>query len=226
MPQEPAHLTRDKILHAATDVFGKQGYKAATVRNICRQAGANVAAVNYYFGGKAGLYREVVRNLMAETFDRFPVVAPNASKLNPEQRLRFFITGVLNRLLSPDGLSGYPGKGQLIARELAEPSDILDDIVEEFLRPTASALGRIVRDLLGPEASDRDIMKCQVSIIGQCFHYALARPIVTRLFSVDPSQPPIVAELAEHVTRFSIAGLVGVRRQIEQRRRAASTDRR
>jgi len=225
MNADAAKLTRDKILDAAADVFGREGYKTATVRKICRQAGTNVASVNYYFGGKAGLYREVARNLIAETFDRFPVVAPNASELSHEQRLQFFVKGILNRLLSPDGLSGYPGKGQLVARELAEPSEILDNIVEEFVRPTAVALSRIVRGLLGPKAADTEVMKCQVSIIGQCFHYALARPIVTRLFSVDPSQPPIVEELADHVTRFSIAGLAGIRAQIEQRRHKPPVDR-
>jgi AcrR family transcriptional regulator len=226
MSHDTVNPTREKILQAAADVFGKQGYKPATVRNICQQAGVNVAAVNYYFGGKAGLYREVARGLIAETFDRFPVTAPDASDLSPEQRLGFFVKGILTRLLAPGGLSGYPGKGQLVAREMAEPSEILDDIVDEFIRPTALALGRIVQDLLGPDASGRDVMRCQISIIGQCFHYALARPIVTRLFKVDPSRPPIVEELADHVTRFSLAGLDGVRRHIAQRRRARTTQRR
>ena len=56
-----ADLTRDKLLDAAGPVFAEKGYYAATVREICARARANVAAVNYHFGDKLGLYTEVLR---------------------------------------------------------------------------------------------------------------------------------------------------------------------
>lgn len=55
--------TRDKLLEAAGRAFAERGYSAATVRDICKEAGANVAAVNYYFKDKLALYTEVL-NLM------------------------------------------------------------------------------------------------------------------------------------------------------------------
>ena len=55
-------LTRDKLIEAAGHVFAERGYRAATIREICRRAGANVAAVNYTFGDKMGLYTEVLRH--------------------------------------------------------------------------------------------------------------------------------------------------------------------
>ena len=98
-----------------------------------------------------------------------------------------------------------------MARELADPSPFMDDMVDEFIRPTAAVLSAIVSELLGTGATIKDIMRCQISVIGQCFHYAMARPIVTRLVPMDFSDPTMIDELTDHITRFSLAGIESVR---------------
>lgn len=52
--------TRLRLLQAATDLFAEQGFNGASVREITRRAEANQAAITYYFGGKDGLYRDVL----------------------------------------------------------------------------------------------------------------------------------------------------------------------
>ena len=61
----PADLTRQALITAALAVFAEKGFTAGSVRDITRRAKANGAAVNYHFGGKEGLYREVLRNALA-----------------------------------------------------------------------------------------------------------------------------------------------------------------
>lgn len=202
---------KTKILNAAGDVFGRMGYKAATIREICREAGVNVASINYHFGGKKELYRTVVAELLARTFSHYPVDAGVDSQATPDARLQAFVYGTLMRLLAPDGLSGYSGKGQLVARELADPSSFLNDMVDEFIRPVAAVLSAIVAEILGPGATVQQIMRCQISIVGQCFHYAMARPIVSRLTGMDYSDGALIRELSDHITRFSLAGINAVR---------------
>ena len=48
-----------KILLAAKKLFAKHGYDATSVRQICEEAGANVALVSYYFGGKESVFYEI-----------------------------------------------------------------------------------------------------------------------------------------------------------------------
>lgn len=48
-------------------------------------------------------------------------------------------------------------------------------------------------------------------MIAQCFHYALARPIITRLVSEAFYNPNTIDELTEHITRFSLAGIASMR---------------
>ena len=103
---------RQKIIDAAGDTFGSQGFKAATIRQICQAAGVNVAAINYHFGGKKELYRTVVEDLLTQTFARYPLNEGVSADSPPEARLRALIRGMLQRLLSPDGLSGDQGKGE------------------------------------------------------------------------------------------------------------------
>ncbi len=85
--------TRTRLLEAAGEVFAEKGYRAATVREICRRAGANVAAVHYYFGDKKALYVATVGYAHgSETGLPLPHWPQNTPA---EQRLRLFIEHTL-----------------------------------------------------------------------------------------------------------------------------------
>ena len=51
--------SRERLLHAALRLFAHQGYERTSTREIAEAAAANVAAISYYFGDKAGLYKAV-----------------------------------------------------------------------------------------------------------------------------------------------------------------------
>ncbi|WP_028550078.1 TetR family transcriptional regulator [Paenibacillus sp. UNC451MF] len=48
-----------RILLAAKKLFAQQGFDGTTVRQICEEAGANVALISYYFGGKEKVFHAV-----------------------------------------------------------------------------------------------------------------------------------------------------------------------
>jgi TetR/AcrR family transcriptional regulator, regulator of cefoperazone and chloramphenicol sensitivity len=194
----------ERILESAEQIFDRKGFKAATVREICRNAGVNLAAVNYYFGGKTALYSTVVSRLLGRVCEENPLQMEATS---PEERLEAFVRTILNRLLAPGGLSSYQSHSRLLAREMADPSPVLDAIVESYIRPQAAALTQIVQDLIGSEAPRDQIMRCAFSIIGQCFHYGYAWPIIVRLCPMDLSDRATIDTVARHIVAFSLNGV-------------------
>ena len=65
-PREDGEATREAILAAAEAEFAEKGFALASVREICRRAGANVALANRYYGSKEALYRLVAKRLFGD----------------------------------------------------------------------------------------------------------------------------------------------------------------
>ena len=51
---------KEQIVKAATELFADSGYARVSIRDIAEKADVNSAAISYYFGGKDGLYREIL----------------------------------------------------------------------------------------------------------------------------------------------------------------------
>jgi TetR/AcrR family transcriptional regulator, regulator of cefoperazone and chloramphenicol sensitivity len=201
--QSELDLTRHRLLDAAGQVFADVGFHNATVRAICKRAGANVAAVNYHFGGKEQLYTEVLRQAHEEALAKHPPVL-EAPAATAEQRLAFFVRSFFLRFFD----EGKPAwLWRLTAREMMEPTGALDRLVELLIRPRANVLESIVRELLPPGTSDAAVRRCMRSVIGQCIFYQHARPMVERLHPEQAYAPADIDELARHVTTFSLAAL-------------------
>jgi AcrR family transcriptional regulator len=83
--------TRQRLIEAAGHLFAEHGFKKVTVREIVAVARANVAAVNYHFGDKLGLYREVVEAAIAAQERTTRESREAGEGLPAEERLRRFI---------------------------------------------------------------------------------------------------------------------------------------
>jgi AcrR family transcriptional regulator len=192
--------TRERILEAATGLFAELGFRRVTVRAICRTAGVNVAAVNYHFGDKVGLYREVV-GAAIDAMRRTTEDARREGEGRPaEEKLRVFLRTLVRRLLA----SGHPRIQRLVQREMSEPSGLLDRIVAEGVRPRLEYLSGVVAEILGCAPDDPRVLPCIFSVQSQAFA-ALPNPIGRRL-GFHPSAENADA-IADHITRFSLGGI-------------------
>jgi AcrR family transcriptional regulator len=209
----PLPEAQQRLLEAAGEMFAERGFQDATVREICRRAGTNVAAVNYYFRGKRGLYAAVLAYAhecatKAHPADWSPAAGP------PARRLRAFVGSLLARVLDEGRVAWH---GKLMAREMMQPTPALDTLVTERIRPMFEQLQTIVRELLGPRARADAIRLCAFSVVGQCLHYHHARPVVARLYPPQRYRATDIARLADHITRFSLAALTGLREETRRR---------
>jgi AcrR family transcriptional regulator len=195
--------TDDRVLAAATEVFAEVGYRAATLREICRRGRANIAAVNYHFRDKEQLYAAVLRQAVAAAGEGLAQFAPPAND-PPAEKLRHFIARFLHNLLGADRPADLL---RLWAHEMLEPTPALDMAIEAAVRPVNGILGPIVAELLGPAADAAVVRDCTASVLSQCASYQNYSVAVQRIDHVDVHDPATIDHLAEHVFRFSLGGI-------------------
>lgn len=211
MIQEPD--TRARLLEAAGEVFAERGFKAATIREIVERAGANLAAVNYHYGDKDALYGEVLRYSARTSLERFPAGGGVSEDAPAEDRLGGFVRNFLLRCLGAGGPDGacWEWRGRLMAREMADPSPFLHEIIEQILRPVVVQLGQLVQEVAGHTLSEREMWLCANSIVAQCVFYKQWEQVGERFHrDLLPPAPERIDLLAEHITRFSLAALRGI----------------
>jgi TetR/AcrR family transcriptional regulator, regulator of cefoperazone and chloramphenicol sensitivity len=196
-------LTRDKLIEAAGHVFAERGYRDATIRAICRRAGANVAAVNYTFGDKMALYTEVLRHSMRAAH----TVALNAaldSSLPAEDTIR----GVIRARLMSWFCDARPDwHVRLVMHEFSQPTRAMARVVDEGMRPVYLRMCKAVGEIIGLPAGHETTRLSVNSIIGQVIFYTLSRPVLSRLQPDLKLKPNQVKRIADHIADFSLAYL-------------------
>jgi AcrR family transcriptional regulator len=197
--------TRAAIMEAAGKIFAEEGYSKATVRDICRHAGANIAAINYHFGNKKGLYLAVLKHYQEIAFQTYPPDLGIKETQRPEEKLRAFVRSFLMRIMN-EGRPAWFGK--LLAREFTEPTWAFDIMVKDTIRPSFQLLTGIVAAITGKEIKDRKVLLCSMSVVGQCLYFRHSHQVITRLFPEESFGPKQIEELTEHITLFSLRGLL------------------
>ncbi|MBI4804339.1 MAG: CerR family C-terminal domain-containing protein [Desulfovibrio sp.] len=206
--------TTKRILEAAIEVFLEKGYDAATIRDICAKAEANVAAVNYHFGSKDALHAAVLEHIMLACHERYPMHEGMERCKEPEERLLRFVVNLLRMDFPEDPKLARESK--LFWMEMGNPSPALKPLVERFMRPIRDMLEAILRENLGPGADDETVRLCAGSVVGQCFFHAQNRVIISELYPDKTYHPHDVDQLARHIFLFSLAGIEAVRQSIRR----------
>jgi AcrR family transcriptional regulator len=194
---------RQRLLEAAGEEFAEKGFKAATVKAITDRAGANIAAVNYYFRDKEGLYIEAVKAACCGQSMEFPL--PDwPPGTNPSSKLADFIRTEVHHLV--DSHRSQPWHRQLMMQELARPTPACAELVRDVIRPRAEVIGGIIHELL-PELPKTKRTLIAHSIVGQCVFHRLAQPIVSLLVGEEDYRNYDAERLAEHIIEFSFAAI-------------------
>lgn len=196
--------TKSRIFNAAGPIFAEKGFQAATVRDICRRAEVNVAAVNYYFGDKQRLYVETIKQAREHRAEQAPL--PEWTSDTPaETKLRDFVSTILSRML---GREDAPWQVRLMMREILQPTAACERLVEEYFRPLFNVLLDILDDILPPSTPAHKRNQIGFSIVGQCFFYRAAGGAVGLLIDDAELQNHYgITSLAEHISQVSLASL-------------------
>ena len=160
--------TRAAILEAAKKLFAAKGFDAATVRDICNEAGVNIALVSRYFGSKSGLYTEVCRSL----FDG--LAAPLAhldSGISTTEDWRNNLREWIRHALRLTSVTRSPSKeiAGVFRQEMFNPSPMRKYFHDTFMMPMFNCLKRLIE--MGGCRSETETLALMTRIWSQiAFH--------------------------------------------------------
>jgi AcrR family transcriptional regulator len=196
-PDDP----RQRLLEAAGEIFAERGFDGATVRAISKRAGANLAAVNYYFRDKERLYIEAVKHAACGPPDEAPAWPPGTPAA---VKLRDFIRQMVRHLFDPNRPAWH---ARLMMREMAQPTSACAELVRDYIGPRAAVLEGVLRELLPSEAPRWKRIMTAFSIVGQMLFYVSHKPVLTLLAGPDAVKHLDAETVTEHVTEFSLKAL-------------------
>ncbi len=189
-----------RLVAAASEEFAQHGFAGARVRSIVDAARVNLASVNYYFGGKEGLYRATLGFLAGQALAGFS----ERRGQSPQKRLQRLVYALI---AGPADARSAPPLGRIIAHEAMHPTPQLDRLVEEMTRPQLERLRSVVRALAGPAVPEAEVTVAALGVAGQCLLYFFGRPAIDRVFPGALAGPHPTRRLARQITDFSLAGI-------------------
>lgn len=211
-----------RLMAAAAKEFAQRGFAGARIRSIVDAAEVNLASINYYFGGKAGLYEATLGLLVKQALRDLALDTPEFAALEPERRLLAMIRAILGRFI---GMRNPTPIGRILAHEAMNPTAALDELVQAMTRPQLERLRATVREIVGPAVDEESVTLAALTIVGQCLIWLSGRSAIDRVFPAVASKPDIRDRLVRHIWAFSMAGLDALRDSVGKPRRRASDSR-
>jgi AcrR family transcriptional regulator len=181
--------TRDRLIHAASQLFASQGYRGAPVRDICNLARTNPGAVSYHFGGKRQLYRTVLR----QAAERLAAAALGDER---EENINDVDLLAMSRRIFGQ-IHDDPAASQLLLRDLAEGGAVAVEALEPALRSALDALSRWVGHSDTPRASS-EVRTLFLELAAPLFLVTAAWPLVARPLELDEAERDRLLETMIH----------------------------
>lgn len=195
---------RQHLLHAALRLFAEKGFTQTSTREIAQAAGANLAAISYYFGDKAGLYRAAFTEPMG-------CAGSDTTLCNqPGLSLRQSLQGFINNFVAP------LKQGELVQqctrlhfREMLEPTGVWAEEIDVSIKPAHAALVGLLCRHLGLGEADDGLHRLAFSITGLALQLFVTRDVVGAIRPQLIAQPQAIATWAEQMVAYAEA-MVGI----------------
>jgi AcrR family transcriptional regulator len=192
--------TRERLLSTAERLFAERGFSKVTVREICKSARANVAAVNYHFSGKKGLYNEVVRTAIKTMQSTTDAIRDAGAGRPGADQLAAYVSIFMKRVAAARDSWIH----QLMMRELSDPTPALDQVLKKVVQPRMVYLREVIASMLGCDTTDPRVERCAMSVQAQCLAL-LTHPVAAlRPKSMNDEE---LDQMAQHIVQFSVGGV-------------------
>ncbi len=199
--------TRQKLIEAAGQIFAEVCYDAATVRQITDRAEVNLGAINYHFGDKLQLYREVLTEVFSQ---RCRLLEERCTHGPPEKRFRSFIEWMM-AIGETDKSHGW--HRMLVMLEInATPLSKAPELMVELNRPVLRILASIVGDLAGPALSRSEVEIASHFVIALSSYWLHRTEFLQKLSPELTFNERQIRQLVDQTYHFALGGISRVRR--------------
>jgi len=187
---------RQLLLHAALRLFAEKGFAKTSTREIAQAAGANLAAIRYYFGDKAGLYRAAYTEPLGCRPDGAALAeAPGPAGAGLRPALHRLMSGFITPLQQGERMQQCM---RLHFRELVEPTGLWSEEINSGLKPAHAALVELLGRHLGI-APDDGLHRLAFSVTGLAIQLFVTRDVVLAIRPALMAPAGIDAWLAQLV---------------------------
>jgi AcrR family transcriptional regulator len=210
-PEESDRGTRAKLLEAAGHVFAEKGFDRATGKEICERAGANTAAVNYYFGGMEGLHAAVIWEAHGRLVTFEALSTAIAGKADAKAKLEAVMGLFLEVLTGPASTSWVL---RVLGREMVAPSAAVDVLRRQEFLPKSHILKTLVGELMELPPDHPAVARGCLSVMAPCvllliFDREMLKSAFPKLGLGAEDRPA----MARHLVQYALAGLAAVARE-------------
>lgn len=205
--------TREALIRAGLDLFGRHGFEASSIRQIAQTAGVNSAGIAYHFGGKDGLRQACAEAIVATMKQRVFGAAASMSPLDglaPEAAVELLLA-IVGRVTA---FAAQAPESETIARfvvrEMMEPTAAFETLYEGLVGPVHGQLCRLWAAATGMAPDAQETKLAVFATIGQVLYFRLARPAVMRRMgwsAIDTAQSEAIADVIRANVRASVAGM-------------------
>jgi len=186
---------KKRLVEAGLDLFGRYSFHGVSTRSLADRADVNLAAIQYYFGSKTGLYQAVASHIVDQVGKWLrPAISEIESKLQtgaPTEAECFdLLCHLLNRLTIK--LLGSPDSKKwaaIVMREQMEPTEAFDILYEGLLKPIDLCFFRLVGGTLGLDAQDQETKLRAYAIKGQLLIFHISRAELERSLNWKAYRP-------------------------------------
>jgi len=190
---------RTRLLQVALRLFAAQGYAKTSTREIAEGASVNVAAISYYFGDKAGLYRAAFFGPLAGPGEPpVPLCQPGAPLA---EVLRSFFEPFVAPLRAGDSARLCM---KLRLREMFEPTGLWEEEVERGIKPMHQAMAAELARQLGLTQPDDEIDRLVVCLAGLGVHLHVGHDINDQVAPRLNAAPDAVERWADALVRYGL----------------------
>ncbi|MDP2007309.1 MAG: CerR family C-terminal domain-containing protein [Rubrivivax sp.] len=197
----PAEDARLRLLHAGLRLFAQQGYARSSTRELAEAASVNVAAISYYFGDKAGLYRAVFFGPRGSSVEA-DLARFSGPGLTLDQVLRGFFEVFISPLREGDTMRLCM---KLRFREMLEPTGLWEEEVAQGIKPLHDQMAAVLARHLGLARPDLELVRLVACLAGLGVHLHVGHDIHRQLAPGLNAGPQALEHWADALVRYGHA---------------------